>query len=186
MNLLLLLFNDCCSSYKLFSYILFLSYFRSIMSTGIIFKDISHVAHRKLEDDFSLVIKIIWSFLNDPMPYERDSMITWLDVWQSCDYTCLVLGYSPLCFLSCYTPFYVALCPLWHWMLHDNSKSFLQPYLHESRHQHALRRARGCGGRFLNAKKKENQEHNEVASGDKSQSNINLNSDKNDIVSSND
>ncbi|XP_061948954.1 nuclear transcription factor Y subunit A-7-like isoform X2 [Populus nigra] len=59
-----------------------------------------------------------------------------------------------------------------------------KPYLHESRHQHALRRARGCGGRFLNSKKKENQEHNEVASGDKSQSNINLKSDKNDIVSS--
>ncbi|XVF75061.1 hypothetical protein PTKIN_Ptkin13bG0158600 [Pterospermum kingtungense] len=56
-----------------------------------------------------------------------------------------------------------------------------KPYLHESRHLHALRRARGSGGRFLNSKKSEN-EQNDAASGDTSQPNINLSSDKNEAA----
>ncbi|KAM5587481.1 hypothetical protein ABKV19_006096 [Rosa sericea] len=55
-----------------------------------------------------------------------------------------------------------------------------KPYLHESRHLHALRRARGCGGRFLNAKKDENEQ----SEGDNSQAIINLNSDKSERSSS--
>eukprot|EP00850_Spirogloea_muscicola_P019008 SM000181S03533 [mRNA] locus=s181:416:4293:+ [translate_table: standard] len=42
-----------------------------------------------------------------------------------------------------------------------------KPYLHESRHQHALRRARGCGGRFLNTKPKD-EDGKEVPGGGQS------------------
>lgn len=74
----------------------------------------------------------------------------------------------------------VTMHPLWVYLIF---KQMFQPYLHESRHLHALRRARGCGGRFLNSKKDENQQ-DEVASTDESQSTINLNSDKNELAPS--
>ncbi|KAF7151595.1 hypothetical protein RHSIM_Rhsim02G0161300 [Rhododendron simsii] len=58
-----------------------------------------------------------------------------------------------------------------------------EPYLHESRHLHALKRARGCGGRFVNSKKNENQQQEET-SGDKAQANTNVNSDQNNLAPS--
>jgi hypothetical protein len=52
--------------------------------------------------------------------------------------------------------------PLWSKQI---SKS-LQPYLHESRHRHAMRRPRGPGGRFLTAEEVQAMEKQRVDDGE--------------------
>jgi nuclear transcription factor Y alpha len=47
-----------------------------------------------------------------------------------------------------------------------------KPYLHESRHQHALRRARGCGGRFLNATEQQGDERLSDREGERHDDNL--------------
>lgn len=55
--------------------------------------------------------------------------------------------------------FFCFLSPLRSISLNNTIIVVLQPYLHESRHLHALKRARGSGGRFLNAKKLTSANH---------------------------
>lgn len=58
--------------------------------------------------------------------------------------------------------------------LFPSFSNWLQPYLHESRHRHALKRVRGSGGRFLSAKQLQRSNAEVVTGANSSSDPVNL------------